>query len=110
MKNFKKNILWIAPVTAIFVMVLMIANNWPFLSAFTIGITIICALWWIFEPIPIPVTSLIPLGAFPISGVLSGEQVASAYGNPLILLLMGGAMLSKAMERSGAHKLSLIHI
>ena len=44
MKNFKKNILWIAPVTAIFVMVLMIANNWPFLSAFTIGITIMCAL------------------------------------------------------------------
>ncbi len=104
MKNFKKNILWIAPVIAIFVMALMIANNWNFLSAFTIGITIICALWWIFEPIPIPVTSLIPLGAFPISGVLSGEQVASAYGNPLILLLMGGAMLSKAMERSGAHK------
>ena len=27
-----------------------------------------------------------------------------AYGDPLIILLMGGAMLSKAMEKSGAHR------
>jgi sodium-dependent dicarboxylate transporter 2/3/5 len=30
--------------------------------------------------------------------------VAQAYGDPLIILLMGGAMLSKAMEKSGAHR------
>ena len=30
--------------------------------------------------------------------------MAQAYGDPLILLLMGGAMLSKAMEKSGAHR------
>ena len=60
--------------------------------------------WWIFEPIPIPITSLIPLALFPIFGVLTGDQIARAYGDPLIILLMGGAMLSKAMEISDAHK------
>ena len=57
-----------------------------------------------FEPIPIPITSLIPLALFPIFGVLTGDQIARAYGDPLIILLMGGAMLSKAMEISDAHK------
>jgi sodium-dependent dicarboxylate transporter 2/3/5 len=47
---------------------------------------------------------MIPLGVFPLLGILDGKQVAQAYGDPLILLLMGGAMLSKAMEKSGAHR------
>ena len=47
---------------------------------------------------------MIPLALFPIFGVLTGDQIARAYGDPLIILLMGGAMLSKAMEISDAHK------
>ena len=47
---------------------------------------------------------MIPLGVFPLVGILDGKQVAQAYGDPLIILLMGGAMLSKAMEKSGAHR------
>lgn len=72
--------------------------------AWTAGITTLCAIWWIFEPIPIPATSLIPLSLFPLVGVLSANQVGQAYGDKLILLLMGGFMLSSAMERSGAHR------
>lgn len=71
--------------------------------AITAAVSIICVIWWIFEPVPIPVTSLIPLSVFQISGVLSSDEVAQAYGSPLILLLLGGFILSKSMERSGAH-------
>lgn len=71
--------------------------------AITAAVSIICVIWWIFEPVPIPVTSLIPLSVFQISGVLSSDVVAQAYGSPLILLLLGGFILSKSMERSGAH-------
>ena len=78
--------------------------GWAREGALTAGLTVLCALWWIFEPIPIPATSMIPLGVFPLLGILDGKQVAQAYGDPLILLLMGGAMLSKAMEKSGAHR------
>ncbi len=73
-------------------------------AAIVAGITALCAVWWVLEPIPIPATSLIPLALLPLFGVLSAEEVAEAYGNPLILLLMGGCILSKAMERSGAHQ------
>lgn len=72
--------------------------------AWTAGITFLCASWWILEPIPIPVTSLLPLALLPLVGVLTPAEVGESYGNALILLLMGGFMLSTAMERSGVHR------
>ncbi len=72
--------------------------------AWTSGVVVVCATWWIFEPIPIAVTSLIPLAVFPLTGVLNADQVGQAYGDKLVLLMMGGFMLSTAMERSGAHR------
>ena len=72
--------------------------------AWTAGITVLVAGWWISEPIPIPATSLIPLALFPLVGVLDANQVGQAYGNKLVLLMLGGFMLSAAMERSGAHQ------
>lgn len=70
----------------------------------TVAVTIWCALWWVLEPVPVPVTSLLPFVAFPLAGILSEKEVATAYGHWLILLLLGGFMLSAAMERSGAHR------
>ncbi|QDT12861.1 SLC13 family permease [Planctomycetes bacterium K23_9] len=72
--------------------------------AWTAGVICLCAVWWIFEPIPIPATSLIPLAVFPVAGVLDSKQVGSAYGDKLVLLMMGGFMISTAMQRSGAHR------
>jgi sodium-dependent dicarboxylate transporter 2/3/5 len=96
--------LWLAPLAAVMVSLLMMQFGWAKEGAMAAGLTLLCALWWVFEPIPIPATSMIPLGVFPLLGILDGKQVAQAYGDPLILLLMGGAMLSKAMEKSGAHR------
>ncbi|MCP4774692.1 MAG: SLC13/DASS family transporter, partial [Planctomycetaceae bacterium] len=70
----------------------------------TAAITVWVAAWWITEPISIPATSLIPLALFPMFGILSPDDIASAYGNKLVLLMLGGFMLSAAMESSGAHK------
>ena len=67
-------------------------------------VAVLCIFWWVFEPVPIPVTSLLPLALLPLLGVLTPVEVAQAYGSPLILLLLGGFLLSKAMENSGAHR------
>ena len=96
--------LWLAPLISVAVTLLMMRAGWAREGALVGGLTTLCALWWIFEPIPIPATAMIPLGVFPLLGILDGKQVAQAYGDPLIILLMGGAMLSKAMEKSGAHR------
>ena len=72
--------------------------------AVTAMITLWCVVWWIFEPVPIPVTSLLPMALLPLLGVLTPTEVGAAYGSPLILLLLGGFILSRAMEHSGAHR------
>jgi len=101
--------LFTGPLLAVLVYLLTIDSNNPAL-AITAAVTVICVTWWIFEPIPIPVTSLLPLAVFQISGVLSSDQIGKSYGSPLILLLLGGFVLSKAMERSGAHLRLALHM
>jgi len=76
----------------------------PSMVKITAAISVWTAIWWIFEPIPIPVTSLIPLALLPFFGILTPAQVGAAYGSPLVLLLMGGFILSTAMAKSGAHR------
>jgi sodium-dependent dicarboxylate transporter 2/3/5 len=92
------------PLAALCLFLLLSNQLWTFEAAATAAIAFICALWWIFEPIPIPFTSLIPLAFLPILGILTPTQVGQAFGSPLILLLMGGFMMSTAMAESGAHK------
>jgi len=71
----------------------------------TLFITLVTATMWVTEKLPIPVSSLIPIAAFPLLGVLEPQLVAKAYGSPLILLLLGGFMLSTAMSHTNTHKL-----
>lgn len=104
MKNIKKRFLWIGPLLAISLAVFLFSLDVKTEINIVASITLLCALWWIFEPIPIPVTSMIPLAAFTMSGILTSNQVAGAYGHPLILLLLGGFILSQSMAYSGAHR------
>ena len=73
-------------------------------AALTLGITLWVVVWWIFEPIPIPVTSLLPMALLPMFGILSAKELGAAYGNPLVLLMLGGFLIATALERSGAHR------
>ncbi len=72
--------------------------------AWTAAVALWMAWWWVTEPIDIAATSLLPFAIFPLVGVLTPSDVGKAYGNPLILLMLGGFLLSAAMERSGVHR------
>ena len=100
----KRVALMSGPAIAAVVWSVMTSAGLPAAMAWTAAVTIVCAVWWIFEAIPIPATSLLPLAAFPLFGVLTANEVGAAYGSPLILLMMGGFMLSTAMARSGVHR------
>ena len=83
----------------------ILLNRWLTAEeALTAAITILVVYWWITEPIPIPVTSLLPLALFPLFNILSSSDIAQAYGSPIILLMLGGFILSKGMESTGTHK------
>ena len=101
----KKKFVWAAPLIGLAVGIGFYAFDVGDAgAAWTVGITVLTALWWITESVPIPAASLVPLALFPLSGVLTSTQVGESYGSHLVLLMMGGFMLSSAMERSGAHR------
>ena len=102
--NLKTLALLLGPVVAI-----LAASSFYLVStnpgaALTLGITLWVVIWWIFEPIPIPATSLLPMALFPMFGIITAKELGAAYGNPLVLLMLGGFLLATALERSGAHR------
>tara|TARA_R110002072_G_scaffold89232_3_gene199840 strand:- start:18952 stop:20334 length:1383 start_codon:yes stop_codon:yes gene_type:complete len=96
--------LFLGPLLAAVAYFALASQGWDAPACWTGAIALLVATWWIFEPIPIPATSLLPIGLLPLVGVLSPAEVGASYGHPLVLLLMGGFILSTAMERSGAHR------
>ncbi len=101
-----KTSLWVlaGPVLAVLTGLLVAQSGQPQNSAIAAAITAWCVLWWLTEAVPIPITSLLPIAAFPLLNVLSPQQVAQAYGSPLVLLMLGGCLLSVAMTSTGAHR------
>jgi len=102
--NYRGIFLLLGPALAAITYFSLASQGWEASACWTGAIALLVATWWITEPIPIPATSLIPIALLPFFGVLSPSEVGASYGHPLVLLLMGGFILSTAMERSGAHR------
>lgn len=61
-------------------------------------------LWWLTEPVPLAVTSLLPLVLLPLFGTLSMRDVSAPYANEMIFLFLAGFLLALALERWHAHQ------
>ena len=96
--------MWAGPIIALAIGWWIAERGLGDAAAWTAGVTFLTAFWWMVEPIPIAATSLIPIAVLPLVGVLTSKEVSAAYGNEMILLLAGGFMLSKGMEKSGTHR------
>ncbi len=69
-----------------------------------IGVALWMITWWITEAAPIPVTALLPIVLFPLTGVFTIDEATAPYANKIIFLFMGGFMLGLGMERHNLHK------
>lgn len=74
------------------------------------AITVLMAIWWITEAIPIPATALLPIVLYPALGVMTSGQTTASYGDQVIYLFMGGFFLAVTMERWNLHKRIALHI
>ena len=70
----------------------------------TAAVGALMATWWVTEAVPIPVTSLVPLVAFPLLGILPIDAAAAPYANPVIYLFLGGFVIALAVRRRGLHE------
>lgn len=106
-----KNIfLILGPVAAILSYLLFSQMGLDKQAAIAAAITLLTVIWWVTEPIPIPATSLVPFALLPLFGIVDHKTVASSLGSHVILLLMGAFMLSKALEKSGAHERMAVYM
>lgn len=66
-----------------------------------LSIMVLVALWWITEPVPIPVTSLIGPTLAVVTGVVPASKAYAAFASPMIFLFMGGFIIAKGMMMHG---------
>lgn len=104
MKLTKQLFIPLAPALAVIFYFFLQAIGLENKASIAAAITLLTVIWWVTEAIPIPATSLVPFALLPMFNVVDHKTVASALGSHVILLLMGAFMLSKAIEKSGAHE------
>lgn len=72
------------------------------------AVLLLTIIWWLTEPIPIPITGLLAvvlavvMGAVPAVDGRSPAVIALAqFGNPTLYFLLGGMFIGQAMSRHG---------
>lgn len=68
------------------------------------AMTVLMATWWMTQAIPLTATALLPFLLLPLFGVLPASQAAATYYSPILFLVLGGAILALAIERTGLHR------
>ncbi|WOI54429.1 DASS family sodium-coupled anion symporter [Parvularcula sp. LCG005] len=80
-----------------------LSGNTPWHAWTVCALAVLMAVWWGSEAIPIPVTALLPLTVLPIAGVMPMGQVSAPYMHPVVVLLLGGFIIARAIERWNLH-------
>jgi solute carrier family 13 (sodium-dependent dicarboxylate transporter), member 2/3/5 len=70
----------------------------------TTAIIVLMAAWWMTEALPLTATALVPFLAFPLLGIMTATDAAAAYYSPILFLVLGGAIIALAIERTGLHR------
>jgi sodium-dependent dicarboxylate transporter 2/3/5 len=70
----------------------------------TAALFLLMGVWWATEAVPVPVTALVPLAAFPVLGIVDIQSAANPYANKTIYLFFGGFLLATAIQKWDLHK------
>ena len=74
-------------------------SGWHYIAS-----TMFIVTWLIFEPVPIGITSMLPIILYPVTGVMESGEVLKSFANPYIFLFIGGYFIAIALEKHEVHK------
>ncbi len=94
--------------------VMMLSPHPPGLSSdgwHVAAVGVLMAIWWASEAIPLPATGLLPLVILPLTTDLSLKStIAPAYASTIVILLMGGLIMARGVERWRLHERIALNI
>lgn len=70
-------------------------------GALAVATAVWMALWWIFRPVHIAVTSLLPIAVNSVFTLLPNDHVISRYFTDIVILLLGGDLICMAWTTTG---------
>ncbi|XP_060533670.1 protein I'm not dead yet isoform X2 [Cylas formicarius] len=73
-------------------------------------VVLLMAGYWVFEALPLPVTSLIPMVLFPLMGVLDSDKVSLCYLKETNMMFVGGLVIAIAVEHCHLHRRVALHV
>jgi len=68
------------------------------------GLVVWMAAWWMTEAVPLTATALLPFLVLPFVGVMNATATAATYYSPTLFLILGGAFIALAIERTNLHR------
>ncbi|WP_169449474.1 SLC13 family permease [Marinimicrobium agarilyticum] len=66
-----------------------------------LAVIVVTVTFWVFQPLPIPVTSVLGLALCIIFNVAPASTVFGAFSSPTLFLLIGGFILTQSMSKYG---------
>lgn len=58
-------------------------------------------LWWVFEPVPLPITSIFGTALAVVLGIADVRVAFASFADPIIFLFLGGFLMAQAMTKHG---------
>ena len=101
---FRRIAKWAGPLAALLVILLVDLDPEKPAITYTAAVALWMVIWWLTEAVPLAVTALLPVVAFPILKIMPGREVAGLYFNNVIFLFLGGFIVALAMERWQLHR------
>ena len=96
--------LWGGLVAFLILLALPAPAGMPLAAWRTTAIVVLMATWWMSQALPLTATALVPFLAFPLFGIMTASESAAAYYSPILFLVLGGAIIALAIERTGLHR------
>ncbi|MEO5706691.1 MAG: DASS family sodium-coupled anion symporter [Alteraurantiacibacter sp.] len=95
---------WIGLLGFALTVVLPAPGSMPQQAWLVAGLTWWMAAWWMTEAVPLTATALVPFVVLPFAGIATAAETAGTYYSDTLFLILGGAFVALAIERTGLHR------